>query len=125
MNHRVKQGVLIAKARKLYLVLFVVPLDVNRNYIIVVSRPEDRPANAIEKNGVAWMDWGTRGEGLDDPANRTNFGLLLFRFMYNNLNWANNPDQITKPGTESEILGPYFPHLSYTDKKGFEEDGPN
>jgi len=84
-----------------------VPLDANRDYTIVVSRPEDRPANATEENGVAWMDWGTRGEGLNNP------------------NWANTPDQITKPGTEPEIMGPYFPRLSYTDKKTFEEDGTN
>jgi hypothetical protein len=34
---------------------FQIPLDKDRNYTIVVSRPEDRPKNATLENGVAWM----------------------------------------------------------------------
>lgn len=34
-------------------------LDKDRNYIIVYSRPEDRPANATKENGVTWVNWGT------------------------------------------------------------------
>jgi hypothetical protein len=101
-----------------------VPLDADRNYTIVVCRPDDRPANATDENGVAWMDWGTRGEGLDDEKNRTDFGLILFRFMYNNPEWANNPDTIVEPGTEAEVMGPYFPRLSYTTTEDFEAQGP-
>ncbi len=97
-----------------------VPLDADRNYTIVVCRPEDRPANATDENGVAWMDWGTRGEGLDDERSRTDFGLILFRFMYNNPDWAQSPERIAEPGTEAETMGPYFPRLSYTDKEAFE-----
>ena len=36
-----------------------VPLDADRNYTLVMSLPEDRPANATEKNGIAWIHWGT------------------------------------------------------------------
>lgn len=36
---------------------FQIPLDADRNYTLVVSLPEDRPANASEENGVAWLDW--------------------------------------------------------------------
>ncbi|MEM0931372.1 MAG: hypothetical protein AAGJ12_02825 [Bacteroidota bacterium] len=36
-------------------------LDENRNYIIVYSRKEDRPANAIVANGITWIDWGNTG----------------------------------------------------------------
>ena len=97
-----------------------VPLDEDRNYTIVVCRPEDRPARATEEHGVAWMDWGTRGEGIDDERNRTDFGLLLFRFMYNNPDWQYCPDRIVEPGTEAEVMEPYFPRLSYTDTAAFE-----
>jgi hypothetical protein len=100
-----------------------VPLDADRGYTIVICRPEDRPANATGENGVAWMDWGTKGEGLDDEHNRTDFGLVLFRFMYNNPSWPHDPDKISEPGTEAEIMGPYFPRLSYTDKATFEAGG--
>jgi len=36
-----------------------VPLDTSGNYTIVVSLPEDRPANATAENGVAWLNWGS------------------------------------------------------------------
>jgi hypothetical protein len=67
------------------------------------------------------MDWGTRGEGLDDERNRTDFGLLLFRFLYTNPNWAHDPSKIVEPGTETSIMGQYFPRLSFTTKSVFEE----
>ena len=69
------------------------------------------------------MDWGTRGEGIDDESNRADFGLILFRFMLNNPNWAQDPNQIVEPGTEEKIMGPYFPRMSYTDKATFEAQG--
>ena len=78
-----------------------VPLDKDGNYTIVVSRPEDRPLNATEQNGIAWLDWGTRGEGVGDEQNRADFGLLLFRFMYNNPQWKQNPYKVTVRGTRS------------------------
>ena len=102
---------------------FQIPLDEDRNYTIVISRAEDRPANATDENGVAWVDWGTKGEGLDDELNRTDFGMVLFRFMHNNPNWAHDPDKIVEPGTEGKVMGPYFPRLSYTDKATFEAGG--
>jgi hypothetical protein len=99
---------------------FQIPLDENRNYTIAVCRPEDRPANATAANGVAWLDWGTDGEGIDDELNRADFGLLVFRFMYNNPSWKHDPGKIVEHGTEAEIMGPYFPRLSYTDRATFE-----
>jgi len=36
-------------------------LDEHRNYIIVYSRKEDRPANATAENGITWVDWGNTG----------------------------------------------------------------
>ena len=83
-----------------------VPLDADRNYTIVVSRPEDRPKNATLENGVAWMNWRPRGEGLDDPRNRADFGMLMLRIMANNPSWENSPDKVTRPGTEEAVMGP-------------------
>ena len=101
---------------------FQVPLDEDRNYTVVISRPENRPANATNENGVAWMDWGTDGEGIDDELNRTDFGLLVFRYMYNNSRWEHNPGKIVEHGTEAKIMGPYFPRISYTAKAAFEAE---
>jgi len=99
---------------------FQIPLDDNRNYTIVVSRPEDRPRNATLENGVAWVKWSPRGEGLDDPRNRADFGMLILRIMGNSSSWKERPDNIDKPGTEAAVMGPYFPKGYYTTKEEFE-----
>ena len=52
-----------------------VPVGPDGYYTIVVSLPEDRPKNATEKNGVAWINWGP-GEGIGDPLQ---LGLLFRR----------------------------------------------
>ena len=44
-----------------------VPLDEDGNYTIVYSRREDQPKNATVENGVAWIEWSPRGEGLAGP----------------------------------------------------------
>lgn len=99
---------------------FQIPLDAERNYTIAVSLPEDRPSNATEEHGVAWLAWGRAGEGIDDDLNRPDFGMVVFRFMYNNPEWAHDPGRIVEHGSEEGIMGPYFPRLSYADKAGFE-----
>lgn len=101
-----------------------VPLDADRNYTIVVSRKEDRPANATLENGVAWLEWSERGEGLNDPHNRSDFGMLMLRIMANDPAWAQSPNKVVKPGTEASVMGPYLPQGEYTDKATFEAKGP-
>lgn len=102
---------------------FQVPLDDDRNYTIVVSRPEDRPKNATPENGVAWIKWSPRGEGLTDSRNRPDFGMLIMRIMANNPDWRERPDLIVKPGTGGAVMGPYFPEGYYTTKAEFETNG--
>lgn len=101
----------------------MVPLDKEGYYTIVVSRPEDRPKNAIKENGVAWIDWGP-GEGLHDPRDRKDWGMLLMRFMVCQHGWENSPAKIGKPGTEAEVMGPYYPKGYYTTQADFEANGP-
>lgn len=102
---------------------FQVPLDADRNYTIVISRPEDRPKNATYENGVAWLKWSPRGEGLSDPRNRENFGMLIMRIMANNPTWNERPDRITKPRTGEAVMGRYFPKGYHTTKAEFETNG--
>ena len=101
-----------------------VPLDEDRNYTIVYSRREDRPENATLENGVAWIEWSPRGEGIEGPNNRTDFGMLMMRIMATNPSWAQRPDNVTEPGTEETVMGPYYPRGEYTDKATFEAQGP-
>jgi hypothetical protein len=100
-----------------------VPLDKDRNYTIVYSRKEDRPANATAENGVAWIEWSPRGEGIDSPKNRPDFGMLMLRIMANNPSWKERPNNVTKPGMEEAVMGPYYPRGYYTTKAEFEASG--
>jgi hypothetical protein len=100
-----------------------VPLDKDGNYMIVYSRKEDRPANATDENGVAWIEWSPRGEGIDGPKNRPDFGMLMLRFISNDPKWKESPNYVTKPGMEEAVMGPYYPRGEYTDKATFEATG--
>ena len=100
-----------------------VPLDKDGYYTIVYSRAEDRPKNATAENGVAWIEWSPRGEGVDGPKNRADFGMLLMRFIANDPSWAQSPNKVTKPGMEEAVMGPYYPRGEYTTKAAFEARG--
>ena len=69
-----------------------VPLDADGNYTIVYSRAEDRPANATAENGVAWIEWSPRGEGIDGPGNRDRF-----RHADDARSWRPTPDWAESP----------------------------
>jgi hypothetical protein len=100
-----------------------VPLDKDGNYTIVYSRKEDRPKNATDANGIAWIEWSPRGEGIDGPQNRLDSGMLMLRIMANNPNWKERPDNVLKPGDEEAVMGPYYPRGYYTTKEAFETKG--
>jgi hypothetical protein len=101
-----------------------VPLDKDGNYTIVYSRKEDRPANATDENGVAWIEWSPRGEGIDGPKNRPDFGMLMLRFISNSPSWKQSPNHVTKPDMEEAVMGSYYPRGYYTAKAEFEANGP-
>lgn len=88
---------------------FQIPLNKDRYYTIVCSRKEDRPANATVKNGITWIEWSPKGEGLESKNNREDFGMLMIRIMATNPDWKERPDNVTKPGTKKAVMGPYYP----------------
>lgn len=96
-----------------------VPTDADGFYNIVVSLPEDRPANATEQCGVAWMDWGTAGDGLDRPRLIN----LLIRNQLSDPSFAEGADKVTTPDTEKRVMGDYLPDGSYMTKDQFEAQG--
>lgn len=93
------------------------PVDRNGYWTIVVSLPEDRPANATKECGVIWMDWGRLGDWLGNP----NLIMLLWRNQLSNPDWEHNMNNITVPGTEKAVLGPYYPDSYYTSKPLFDQ----
>jgi hypothetical protein len=96
-----------------------VPLGPGRRYTIVVSRPGDRPGNATARCGVAWLNWGLRG----DAAGRPDYGLLVIRNILAAPSFAQAIQRVTVPGTEARVMGPYFPTGGYTTTRAFEARG--
>ncbi len=95
---------------------FEIPVAADGTYTIVVSQPEDQPANATVENGVAWIQGG-------DP---TLPDLVALRHMlpsdeyFDQSVWA--VPELT-PGAAAPIMGPYFPQTAYCDTATFESGG--
>jgi hypothetical protein len=116
------------------------PVDDDGNWTIVVSRPEDRPANANTVCGVKWLDFGL-GEGYatadGGPTNNSGYvardylGVLYMRYMAANPNWLQNPKYRTGPTAAdpynhlADWMGEYTPAASYTSKAAYEAQGCN
>ncbi len=98
-----------------------VPIDSGRNFEIVVSRRGDRPSNARRPCGVAWLNWGDRGDGAGDP----DYGVLIMRNMLVSPRFANAIQNVPRAGEEAGVLGPYLPQPSYTSRAEFEAAGCN
>ena len=90
-----------------------------REFTVAVSTRADRPANATAQCGVSWLDWGNRGDGAGDP----NYGLVIMRNMLASPSFTRAIQRVQRPGTESQVMGPYFPRSSYTTRAGFEARG--
>ncbi|MES2102897.1 MAG: hypothetical protein V4634_02680 [Pseudomonadota bacterium] len=89
-------------------------------YTIVVSSADDRPANATDVCGVAWLDWGNAGDGIGNPAG----GFLAYRHMMPSTEFYPHSLFATKkPGDEESVLGEYFPKAVYMGKADFEKTG--
>jgi hypothetical protein len=90
-----------------------------RDYTVVVSRQSDRPSNARGACGVAWLDWGNRGDGAGDP----NYGLLIMRNMLASPDFKRAIQRVQAPGQERAVMGPFFPDSHYTTTKAFASRG--
>ena len=110
-----------------------IALDGERRYLIVYSRPEDRPRNADPRNGVTWVDWGPTSE----------LGLMIrWKTVRPEWSFALSPDEmnlpwaraaLSAPGYEpgllyvndgSGFMGDYLPRMHYMSREQFEALGP-
>lgn len=100
-----------------------VPINAQRDYTIVVSLPQDRPKNATDKCGVAWMNFGTAGDGYTRPDST----LVLLRNLTTTAKpaFANAVQNIATPATVKSTMGAYLPTVTYTDAKQFQHTGCN
>src|SRR4029079_715724 len=88
-------------------------VDADGWYTLLVSAPEDRPANATAANGVTWLDWG--------PTEVN--GLLLLRNMLASPTFPESAINL-QPGTlATTTMGDYAPKGAYCTKVAFEARG--
>lgn len=95
------------------------PLDDNRDYVIVVARPEDRPSNATKACGVAFVAWSPEGDGFGNEDD----GELLLRNMLPSPGFTQAVQNVTTPGEEPSVMGDYLPRIDYMDVPAFEQLG--
>jgi hypothetical protein len=97
------------------------PINAGREYTIVVSLPQDRPANAIDQCGVAWMNWGTTGDGYTRPRST----LLIMRNLATIAHpaFASAVQNIADPTKIKQDMGAYLPTVSYTTAAKFQQRG--
>jgi hypothetical protein len=81
-------------------------------YTLVVSTPEDRPANASRQCGVTWLPWGIRPTA----------GLVM-RNQLADPHFAHAVQQVRHPGTEREVMGDFLPRGRYTGTRAFQRRG--
>lgn len=93
--------------------------DKSGYYTIVVSRPEDRPATAVERCGVTWLAWPERGDGAGHPDD--NF--LLMRNMLPSPGFAHAVQNTQVPGDERAVMGDYLPRSTYSSTAEFDVKG--
>ena len=94
-----------------------IPVDANGYMTIAVSSPQDRPKNAVNSCGVAWM---SRGPGDGIPFGRTAFGMLVYRMRWPNKSFHQGRVDVPRPGMEQKVMGPYYPsQRGYTSIAGF------
>jgi len=96
-------------------------IDPQGRYSVVVSRATDRPANATEKCGVAWMEYGN-GDGI--PGGSQDFGAVINRHTLVNPKFEHSWFNVRKVRGEAEAMGPYLPQvINMHDKARFEALG--
>jgi len=104
----------------------------NREYVIVFSRPEDRPANAKAEFGVTWQDWGTAAPQtliLRWMSVMPEWYMEKYSFHENNAPWKKAGwsqetfDKSLFMENRPGLMGPYHPVIHYMTRAEFEAIG--
>lgn len=86
--------------------------DRKRWFTVVVSTPQDRPANARKGCGVTWLPFGARPTAA-----------LVMRNQLASPAFAHAVQQVRKPGEERAVMGDYLPRGRYLSTRAFEKRG--
>ena len=93
-----------------------VPINKNGEYLIVVSREEDRPRNAYPECGIGWLPMADDGDGAIDE----DITIIQIRNLLASPDFKHAIQNVNEIGKEKEIMGPYLPASFYTTTGAFE-----
>jgi hypothetical protein len=86
-----------------------VPQGREGEFTLVISTPEQRPANARPECGVAWMAFGARSNGI-----------VIVRNQLPADDFPHSIQRVEKPGDEATVMGPFLPRGTYSSTEAFE-----
>ncbi len=86
-----------------------IPLDVNGNYTIFVSRAEDRPRNATNTCGFAWLPMAEDGDGMFDE----DVTVVQIREMLAAPDHVHAVNRVERQSDLARVMGPYMPQAFY------------
>jgi hypothetical protein len=89
-----------------------IALDGEGYYTLVVSKAENRPANATPENGVTWLNWG---DYLD--------GQLTYRLLLRRSETLTRLRAAVEEGEVDPSIAPYVPRSKHVSRADFEARG--
>ena len=81
-------------------------------FTVVVSDADQRPANAVAANNIAWLPWGAYPDGL-----------LIYRQLLASAAFAPAIKNVPAGTAPAQIMGDYLPHGVYCTRDVFESAG--
>jgi len=86
-----------------------IPIDKNGFYTIAISREEDRPRNATNECGIAWLPMADDGDGMFDD----DVTIIQFRHLLPSDKFEHSIQKVKRQDQLEEIMGPYMPKARY------------
>ena len=86
-----------------------IPINKNGFYTIAISREEDRPRNAVNECGIAWLPMADDGDGMFDD----DVTIIQFRHLLPSNNFEHSIQKVKRQDQLEEIMGPYMPKARY------------
>ena len=86
-----------------------VPTDKNGFYTIAISRVEDRPRNAVNECGMAWLPMADDGDGMFDD----DVTIIQFRHLLPSNNFEHSIQKVERQDQLRTVMGPYMPRARY------------
>lgn len=88
------------------------PLDADGFFTVAVSDAADRPTQAIDANAITWLPWGPFPDGL-----------LLYRQMLANPNFAEAINNVPNGVALESIMAEFAPEVTYCRPVVFDQPG--